>query len=77
MISRSASVRAEELPDAAKPWFRHSGPWLVLAPLITVVLGCIATAWLMLAHPDHEVQVAPAIDDGQGLPHSSVVPPEQ
>ncbi len=62
--------------DPNLPWFRHPMMWLVVAPPIAAVLGCMLCLWLILTHPDADVR-APHVIVAAARTHAtnSVVPP--
>jgi hypothetical protein len=38
--------------SAAKPWYAHPWPWLLMAGPLAVILAGIPTAWLAFSHQD-------------------------
>lgn len=41
--------------NSDKPWYRHSGPWLLMAGPFVVVLAGLATAWIATKNADELV----------------------
>ena len=55
MRSITAANTVHRLPatvQAARPWYRHLWPWLLIAPPLAAVLGGAATLWLAIASDD-------------------------
>jgi hypothetical protein len=42
--------------DAAKPWYRHVWPWLLIIPPLGAVIGGGITLYLAVSRPDVLVQ---------------------
>jgi len=45
------------------PWWRHGMVWLVVSGPLAVVLACIATAVLIVLHPEPVVHARAAAED--------------
>ncbi len=43
------------IQNSDKPWYRHSGPWLLMAGPFIVVIAGIATAWIAAHNADELV----------------------